>query len=128
MKSGKTIPFEFVLEQLFAAEPVVKPMFGCYAIYVRNKIVLIVRNRKDFTDDNGVWIATTQEHHASLKPEFPSMRSVKLLGGRITSWQNLPYDSDDFEESVIKACDYILAGDLRIGKVPKPRKKRKAKE
>ncbi|WP_333818872.1 hypothetical protein [Ohtaekwangia sp.] len=127
MKNRKTIPFDFVLEQLFAAEPVVKPMFGCYAVYVRDKIVLILRNRDDFTDDNGVWIATAPEHHESLKPDFPSMRSVKLLGGRITAWQNLPYDSADFEESVIKACSYILGGDQRIGKIPKPRKKRKSK-
>ena len=35
----------------------------------------------------------------------------------------LPVDAEDFEESVLSACALVLAGDARIGKVPKPRRK-----
>lgn len=36
-----------------------------------------------------------------------------------TGWQVLPVNSDDFEESVIKACQLVIKRDPRIGKVPK---------
>jgi len=119
------IPFEFVLEELDRVHPRVRPMFGCYAIYVGEKLVLILRQRKDHTDDNGVWIATPREHHESLKKQFPCMRSIRLLGTVETVWQNIPVDEDDFEELVLKACELIRKGDARIGKIPKPKKKKK---
>ena len=123
-KQRKPIPFNFVLEELYSENPTVRPMFGCHAIYVRNKLVLILRKRDDHECDNGVWIATDAAHHESLRCLFPSMRSIKLLGGSTTSWQNLPLDADDFEESVLKVCNLILKNDARIGKIPKKKKKR----
>jgi hypothetical protein len=122
------IPFDFVLEKLDRVHPRVKPMFGCYAVYVGEKIVLILRQRKDHEDDNGVWIAAQREYHESLKREFPCMRSIHLLGTAETVWQNIPVDDDSFEELVLKACELIIKGDLRIGKIPKSKtKKVKAK-
>ena len=125
MKKIKPIPFDFVLEQLYTVTPTVRPMFGCYAVYVDSKIVLILRNRDDFSDDNGVWLATNHEHHEALRKDFPSMRSIKMFGGNETGWQNLPYGAIDFEEAVLKACSLILKGDQRIGKEPKARRKKK---
>ena len=122
------IPFEFVLEELDRIHPRVKPMFGCYAIYAGDKLVLILRQRNDFTDDNGVWLAALHEHHASLKKEFPCMRSVHLLGSSESVWQNIPSDEDDFEELALKACHLILKGDVRIGKIPKQKKKKVRKK
>ena len=130
MKVKKPIPHEFVLELLERAAPYTKPMFGCRAVYVEDKIVLILRERGDPVEDDGVWLATTGEHHESLQKEFPSMRSLKLFGPGPTGWQVLPQDSSDFESSVEKACRLILAGDPRIGKIPKrksPKKKSKTK-
>jgi len=122
-KKPKNIAFEFVLEQLYTVGPIVKPMFGCHAVYVGNKIVLILRRKEVNKTDNGVWLATTHEHHKSLKKDFPSMRSIAVFGDG-SGWQNLPEDADDFEEAAIKACTLILKGDQRIGKVPKARKKK----
>lgn len=113
------IPFEFVLEALDRIQPRVKPMFGCYAIYAGEKLVLILRQRTDHRDDNGVWVAALHEHHESLKKDFPCMRSVRLLGTSESVWQNIPLEEDDFEELVLKACRFILKGDARIGKIPK---------
>ena len=121
-KVQKPVPFNFAIENLFALTPTIKAMFGAYAIYVGNKIVLILRDKKD--EDSGVWIATTPEHHASLKKDFPSMRSIKIFGTGESAWQVLPMDEDDFETSVNRACDFILKGDIRIGKIPKPKKKK----
>ena len=125
--SNKKVPFEFVLETLLPLNPRVNPMFGAFAVYVGEKIVLVLRNKEDHQEANGVWIATKSEYHPSLKKIFPSMRSVYLLsdGKAETQWQMLPLDADDFETSAIKACELILHGDERIGRIPKPRKKKK---
>ena len=97
-------------------------MFGCLAVYVEEKIMMILRARGDSPADNGVWLATTAEHHASLRREFPRMRSIRLLGRERTHWQVLPADTPDFEEMALRACELIRARDPRIGKVPKRRR------
>jgi hypothetical protein len=97
-------------------------MFGCLAVYVKEKIVLVLRDKLKNTADNGVWLATTEEHHASLRREFPNMRSITVLGKAVTGWQVLPADAPDFEEAALRACELIVAGDLRIGKVPGTRR------
>jgi hypothetical protein len=123
-KRPPTMPFDFAVEQLEGMISRIRPMFGCYAIYVGEKLVLILRNRNDHTDDNGVWLATSADHHKSLKKLFPSLRPVYLLGEKVSSWQNIPAEADDFEESVIQACDLIRRNDVRIGKIPKLKKKK----
>ena len=120
----KTTPFEFVLDALAAASPRTNPMFGCLAVYVGHKIVLALRDKPTHTDDNGVWLATTCEHHESLRSEFPNLRSIGVLGKEVTGWQILPASAPDFEESALRACELIVARDPRIGKVPKPKAKR----
>jgi hypothetical protein len=115
------VPHEFILDALATLSPVTRPMFGCLAIYVEEKIVLILRDRPRLAADNGVWIATTLEHHETLRRDFPGMRSIRVLGKGITSWQVLPADASDFEEAALHACDLILAGDARIGKIPRRR-------
>lgn len=117
-------PFGFVLDLLAPADPYTRPMFGCTAVYVGEKIVMVLRDRPSAPDDNGVWLATTREHHETLRRELPGLRSISVFGTRgETGWQVLPQDSDDFEESVRRVCASILAGDPRIGKIPKPRRK-----
>jgi hypothetical protein len=115
----KPVPYAFVLDALTGLSPATRPMFGCLAIYVAGKIVLILREKSGDTVDNGVWLATTVEHHESLRGEFPHMRSIRVLGKKVTGWQVLPADAPDFEESAQRACELIAARDPRIGKVPK---------
>ena len=122
MKSSRTIPFDFVLEQLEPLSPITRPMFGCTALYVGEKIMLMLRSKKEGGEDNGVWLATTSEHHESLKQEFPSMRSIGIFGPQPSGWQVLPSSAQDFESSVARACDLILSGDKRIGKIPKQKR------
>ena len=119
----KPIPHEFALEALAAANPETRPMFGCLAVYVKDKIVCVLRDKRDATaEDDGMWLATTPEHHASLRQEFPNLRSIGVLGKKVTGWQVLPASEPDFEESVFRACELIVAGDPRIGKVPASRR------
>ena len=125
MKKPKIIPYDFVLEELGSLGPITKPMFGCVAVYVDTKIVLILRQKQDYVSDNGVWIATTADHHESLKRDLPIMRSIALFNsGGPTGWQNLPEDDPRFEEMTLKVCALIRENDPRIGKIPKPKKLR----
>jgi hypothetical protein len=124
-KPKKAAPFAFVLETLEALQPRTNPMFGCLAVYVGPKIMLVLRD-KPGGRDNGVWLATTHEHHESLRAEFPSMRSISVLGrGKETGWQILPAEAPDFEEAAQRACELIAARDPRIGKVPKTKSRRR---
>jgi hypothetical protein len=120
-KRRAPVPHEFVLDALSSLSPVTRPMFGCLAVYVEDRIVLILRNKPASEADNGVWLVTSAEHHESLRQDFPWMRSIQVIGANPTSWQLLPADAPDFEEAALRACELVLQGDPRIGKVPKAR-------
>jgi hypothetical protein len=117
-KQRKPVPHEFVLDAIASLSPYTRPMFGCLAVYVEDRIVLILRDKREKTADNGVWLATTEEHHGSLRREFPNMRSIEVLRKPVTGWQVLPADAPDFERAALRACELVLAGDPRIGRVP----------
>ncbi len=126
-KHRKPLPHPFVLEALAPLCPETRPLFGCTAVYFEGKIVFALRDKPKQTEDNGVWLATTHDHHASLLQDFPNMRSIRALASRggasaVTGWQLLPADAPDFEEAGLRACELVAARDPRIGKVPKPRK------
>ena len=118
VRKRKSVPHEFVLDAIASLSPWTRPMFGCLAVYVQDKIVFILRDQQDYAGDNGLWLATTKEHHESLRREFPSMRSIQVLGSGVTSWQVLPAEGSDFEEAALRACELIVDGDPRIGKLP----------
>jgi hypothetical protein len=118
VKPRKPVPHAFVLEALDVLSPRTRPMFGCVAVYIGQKIVLLLRDKAKAPEDNGVWLATIPEHHESLRGEFPNMRSIRLLGKPVTGWQLLAVDAPDFEAAALRACELIVLGDPRIGKIP----------
>jgi hypothetical protein len=122
VKQRRSVPHQFVLDALSALSPETRPMFGCVAVYVGDKIMFALRDKQEHPADNGVWLATTKEHHDSLRQEFPNMRSIGVLGKNVTGWQILPADSLDFEEAALHACEMIIAKDSRIGKIPPARR------
>lgn len=125
----KPIPHVFVLEELERLGVHTKAMFGCTAIYHDNRILLVLRERTSSVEDNGIWVATYQEFHDSLKKELPSLRSIRVFGPGETDWQVIPSESLEFESEAFKVCELILKGDHRIGRVPKsklPRTKKKS--
>ena len=122
VKQRKPVPHAFVLDALAPLAIDTRPMFGCLAVYLEEKIVLILRDKRDHPADNGVWLATTKEHHESLRGEFPNMRSIRVLGKAVTGWQVLPLDAPDFEAASMRACELVAAHDPRIGKAPRPRR------
>ena len=122
----KNIPFDFVFDYLMALKVTVKPMFGVFTIYVNKRMVMALRQREDHRETNGVWVAAEHEHLNSLKKELPSLQAISFFtkDNKETAWQVIPVDSGDFEETVRKVCELIVQGDPRIGKMPKPRKRK----
>jgi len=84
----------------------------------------ILRDKRDGSADDGVWLATTQDHNESLRLDLPNMRSIHFRGKQITGWQILPADASDFESVALRACELILNRDPRIGKIPKPKRRK----
>jgi len=121
IRKRKPVPHQFVLDAIASLSPVTRPMFGCLAVYVGDQIVFFLRDKPGSSPDNGVWLATTEQHHETLRREFPNMRSVQLLGREVTRWQVLPADAADFEEAALRAAELVLARDPRIGKIPQRR-------
>jgi len=127
-KPAKKLPFPFVLDELDALSPVTRPMFGCQAVYVGPKIMLILRDKGPDDEDSGVWVATEIEHHASLRAQLPSLRAIRVFGPGESAWQCIPSDADRFEDEVLRVCAMIRAADTRIGRVPGAKKKPAAKK
>jgi hypothetical protein len=111
----KPIPFDFVFDYL-PTSIIVKKMFGMHYIYLGKRIMLILRRRDNESDLNGVWVATSKEHHGSLKIEIPELGAFFINGDeRHGNWLLIPDNAEDFEGAAIKVCELISHHDPRIG-------------
>jgi hypothetical protein len=96
-KPARAIPFDFVLEQLAPLELTTRPMFGCTAIYVEDRIVFVLRKKGDA--DDGVWAAFEPARTEEMLALFPRLQGIELLGNS-RGWRKLAADSASFEEDV----------------------------
>jgi hypothetical protein len=118
----KKPPHAFVLDALASLEPEVRPMFSGYAVYLGDRIVCMLRDHPKSPQDNGVWLVLSESVNptdAALRKEFPSLRSIELLGQKVSHWLLLPSDNPAFEEEALRACDRLLHHDPRFGRIPK---------
>lgn len=123
----KSVPYPFIIEALASLEPEVKPMFSGFAVYSGDKILAMLRDSPKHPEDNGVWLVFSESANLDdprLIREFPSLRLIELLGGKIAHWRLIPADSPTFESEALHACDLLLKHDARFGRVPESRKKR----
>lgn len=100
-------------------------MFSGFAVYVGNRIVCMLRNHGKSPRDNGVWLVLSENTNPAdpeLRREFPSIRSIDLLGNKIRHWLLIPSDSPDFEVEALHACDLLLHRDQRLGRIPESRR------
>lgn len=121
IKYADKIPFAFILDHILSDDLVIKPMFGCYAVYVRQRLCLFLldRNKPIGRSDgdpmqNGVYIATSQAHVTDLRSIFADVNFQGLKGDKV--WIFVPVDHTQFEQHVIRACEMITANDSRIGR------------
>ena len=100
-------------------------MFSGYAVYLGDKIVAMLRDSPQLPEDNGVWLVfleTPDLSDPALQREFPSLRPIGILGGKIAHWLLIPSDSPTFETESLFACDLLLARDPRLGRIPESRR------
>ncbi len=116
----KIIPYDWILTLLDGLEVHTRPMFGCTAVYVGEKIFCILR-KKDNDRDNGVWLCLEPQHREAVGELLPSLRPIHILE-MIKGWGVIPADSPTFEEEVGLACERMRRRDPRFGKVPDSRK------
>jgi hypothetical protein len=117
----KKPPYEFVLDALEPLELRIKPMFGAYAVYHADKILMILRKKAKADNDTGVWFGLPDEHIVEIKKEFPILKDLTLFGKSPTAWQVLRESELEFEETIQTFCKLIKKGDHRIGRIPKPK-------
>lgn len=129
-RKRKSAPYQFVLEALTPLEPEVRPMFSGFAVYAGEMIVLMLRDSLKSPADNGVWLVFSESANLAdpgILRDFPSLRSIELLGGKIGHWRLIPADSATFESEALHACELLLKKDSRFGRVPQSRKTKPAR-
>ena len=112
-------PFPFVLEELSAIRPTIKHWFGFTSVYLDEKLLCSLRDSAKQPNSNGIWLYTTTEHVESLAGEFPELPKRQLWRSRSgnKAWVVLASRLEGFEEYAFRACELILRGDRRIGRV-----------
>jgi hypothetical protein len=126
----RSAPYPFILEALAPLEPEVRPMFSGFAVYVGEKIVLMLRDSLKEPKDNGVWLVFSEAANLAdpgVLQDFPSLRLIDLLGGKIAHWRLIPADSSTFESEALHACELLLKHDRRFGRIPQSRQARPTK-
>jgi hypothetical protein len=129
----KPLAFPFVVEELcslISAERVrTRPMFGCHALYVDEKIIFMLRRKDDPNTrrDDGLWVAMSDPSHArTLRKDYGALRELEMFRNEerqgFAGWLNLPCDDDGFEDAALSLCRRVAKGDPRLGKVPKPKR------
>jgi hypothetical protein len=124
-KPKQKTPHAFVLEALMPLNPEVRRMFSGFAVYLGDRIVCMLRDHPKSPRDNGVWLVLSESANPTdpeLHREFPSIRSIELLGNKISHWLVIPSDSPGFEMEALHACDLLLRHDPRFGRIPKSRR------
>lgn len=100
-------------------------MFSGFAVYVGDLLICMLRDSPKSPQDNGVWLVLSEgvdPADPGLHREFPSLRSIELLGNKIGHWLLIPSDGPEFEAEAMHACELLLRRDSRIGRIPKSRR------
>ena len=84
----KSVRYPFILEALMPLEPEVRPMFSGFAVYVGDKIVLMLRDSSKHPEDNGVWVVFSETANLAdpgLRRDFPSTIRQDTAAGTATA-------------------------------------------
>ena len=115
--TSRSDPFPFVLDELGPLRPTVRRAFGFTYVYLEDRLLCCLRNSEKKPATNGIWLFTTAEHIESLGREFPDLPRRNLWRSRDNAWVVLASRLEHFEEYAFKACELILNGDRRIGRM-----------
>jgi hypothetical protein len=123
-KKPKIHPLLWVVESLME-EPsyLQKPMFGCLAIYLHGRLMLVLASGQE--PWNGLLIPTEHHFHDAIVKEFQDVVQHPVL----KKWLYLPEATEDFETVASDIVEAVRMNDQRFGVEPKEKvskRKRKA--
>jgi hypothetical protein len=113
----KQVPFPFVLEELAPLRPTIKKVFGFTYVYLDERLLFSLRDNPSRPGTNGMWLFTAAEHADSLAKEFPDLPKRQFWRSGKNCWVVLASRLENFEEYALHACELILNGDQRIGRL-----------
>jgi hypothetical protein len=117
VKAKKHLPFPFILDELDPLRPVIKNVSGFTYVYVGDTLLCALRDNQKQPGTNGLWLFTEAEHLQSLAKDFPDLPKRQFWRSGKKSWIILASRLPCFEEYALKACELMLNGDRRIGRV-----------
>ena len=125
---NREIPFDFIFDYLLRIETDIRPFFGMFSIYSGEKLLLMLRDRSNEPEMNGIWIALNKGHD-ELTRELPGLRPYPGARPRKKDdgWLQIHPDADNFEQLAIRICELIVHRDPRIGKIKPPWKSKPAR-
>jgi hypothetical protein len=123
-KKPKTHPLLWVVE-LLTEEPsyLEKPMFGCLAVYLHGRLMLVLASGEEPWD--GLLIPTEHRFHDAIQKEFSDVVQHPVL----QKWLYLSEATEDFETVASDIVEAVRMNDQRFGVEPQERiskRKRKA--
>jgi hypothetical protein len=116
-RTGSNYPFPFVIDELMPLRPTIKRAFGFTYLYLEEILLCALRDSAKRPNSNGMWLFTTREHVDQLGAEFPELPRRYLWRSGDKAWVVLPAKIEHFEEYAFKACEMIMNGDRRIGRL-----------
>lgn len=81
---------------------------------------MLLRERENQPEFNGVFVATQPEFYDALCTELHTSKMEFDIDGHPHSWIFISEDLADFDEILRKAVELIKNGDERIGKTARP--------
>jgi hypothetical protein len=100
-------------------------MFSGFAVYVGDRLFIMLRDHVRTPQDNGVWLVLSEGANpadAGLRRDLPSLRPIQTVAAKISHWLLIPSDHVNFESEALRACDLILSRDPRLGRIPQSRR------
>ncbi len=113
----RRLPFDFVIEELTELRPTIKSAFGFTYVYLDELLLFTLHDSVKQPSTNGMWLFTSSEHVDSLAKEFPELSRRQIWRSGKNCWIVLASRLEYFEEYALKACELILNGDRRIGRL-----------
>ena len=97
-------------------------MFGCLAIYLRGRLMLVLASGQEPWD--GLLIPTDHQFHDAILKDFSDLVQHSVL----KKWLYLPEATEDFETVASDIVEAVRMNDQRFGVKPKESVKRKSKK
>jgi len=116
-RNTNPLPFPFVIDELSPLRLNVKRVFGFTYLYLDEILLCALRDNAKKPNSNGMWLFTTLDYVEQLGKEFPELPKRYLWRSGRNAWVILPSRLEQFEEYAFKACEMIMNGDRRIGRV-----------